>query len=118
MTAEDESRVLTIEQPPVARTLESVGDIETISQTDPVNVGDLVKLVFRAEDDAEPPFTVKIKSPSGKVILERVLRELPTGKPQSAPALQLTVSAPGDYKVEIKQLNGKQRGDAILRVAG
>ena len=102
----------------MARTLESTGDIETISQTDPVNAGDTVKLVFRAEDDAEPPFTVKIKSPSGKVSLERVLRELPTGKPQSAAPLQLTVSAPGDYKVEIKQLNGKQRGEAILRVAG
>lgn len=100
----------------MARTLESTGDIETISQTDPVNAGDTVKLVFRAEDDAEPPFTVKIKSPTGKVILERVLRELPTGRPQSAPALQLTVSTSGDYKVEVTQLYGKQRGDAILRV--
>ncbi len=100
----------------MARTLESTGDIETISQTDPVTTGDTVKLVFRAEDDAEPPFTVKIKSPSGKVILERVLRELPTGKPQSAAPLTLTVSAPGEYKIEIKQLSGKQRGDAILRV--
>lgn len=116
MTDEDRSAVLLIKQSNVARTLESTGDIETISQTDPVTAGDTVKLVFRAEDDAEPPFTVKIKSPSGKVILERVLRELPTGRPQSAPALQLTVSAPGDYKVEVTQLYGKQRGDAILRV--
>lgn len=100
----------------MARTLESTGDIETICQTDPVHAGDTVKLVFRAEDDAEPPFTVKIKSPSGKVILERVLRELPTGKPQSAPALALTVSAAGDYKIEVTQLYGKQRGDAILHV--
>ena len=100
----------------MARTLESTGDIETISQTDPVTTGDTVKLVFRAEDDAEPPFTVKIKSPSGKVILERVLRELPTGKPQSAAPLQFTVSATGDYRIEIKRLNGKERGEAILRV--
>ncbi|MFO0593101.1 MAG: hypothetical protein U0441_36500 [Polyangiaceae bacterium] len=100
----------------MARTLESTGDIETISQTDPVTTGDTVKLVFRAEDDAEPPFTVKIKSPSGKVILERVLRELPTGKPQSAAPLTFTVSATGDYRIEIKRLNGKERGDAILRV--
>lgn len=115
---EDRSAVLSpIEQPNVARTLESTGDIETICQTDPVSVGDTVKLVFRADDDAEPPFTVKIKSPSGQVILERVLRELPTGKPQSAPPLALTVSASGDYKVEIKQLHGKTHGTAILRVA-
>ncbi len=100
----------------MARTLESTGNIETISQTDPVSPGDTVKLVFRTEDDADPPFTVKVKSPSGQVILERVLRELPTGKPQSAPALAFTVSAPGQYKVEIKQLNGKEKGDAILRV--
>lgn len=100
----------------MARTLESTGDIETISQTDPVHIGDTVKLVFRAEEDYEPPFTVKIKSPSGKVILERVLRELPTGKPQSAPPLAFSVSAPGDYKIEITRLYGKQRGDALLRV--
>ena len=117
MPAEDESAVLSsIEQPAVARTLESTGDIETISQTDPVHAGDTVKLVFRAEDDAEPPFTVKIKSPSGKVILERVLRELPTGKPQSAPPVSFTASASGDYKIEIWQLYGKSRGDAVLHV--
>ncbi|MBK8252712.1 MAG: hypothetical protein IPK82_08595 [Polyangiaceae bacterium] len=100
----------------MARTLESTGDIETITQTDPVTTGDTVKLVFRAEDDASPPFTVKIKSPSGKVILERVLRELPTGKPQSAPPLTFNASGPGEYKVEIKQLQGKLKGDAVLRV--
>lgn len=100
----------------MARTLEGTGVIETICQTDPVAPGDTVKLVFRADDDAEPPFTVKVKSPSGQVILERVLRELPTGKPQSAPPLNFTISSSGDYKIQIKQLHGKQQGDAILRV--
>jgi hypothetical protein len=51
------------------------------------------------------------------VILERVLRELPTGKPQSAPPVSFTVSAQGDYKIEIWQLYGKSRGDAVLHVA-
>lgn len=100
----------------MARTLEGTGVIETILQTDPVSPGDTVKLVFRAEDDAEPPFVVKVRSPTGQVILERVLRELPTGKPQSAPALQFTLSAAGDYKIQIKQLQGKAQGDAVLRV--
>ena len=100
----------------MARTVENSGDIETLSQTDPVTAGDLVKLVFRSDDDAAPPFNLRIKSPSGKVILERVLRELPTGKPQSAPAVTFTPSAPGDYKIEIWQLYGKQRGDAVLHV--
>jgi len=45
-----------------------------------------------------------------------VLRELPTGMPQSAPPITFTVSGAGDYKIEIKQLYGKQKGDAVLRV--
>jgi hypothetical protein len=92
------------------------GDIETICKTDPIKVGEQIQLVFRADDEATPPFNLRIKSPSGKVIIERVLRELPTGRPQSAPAVAFTVSAGGAYKIEIKQLYGKQRGDAVLNV--
>jgi hypothetical protein len=97
--------------------VENTGDIETICQTAPVKSGDTVSLVFRADDEATPPFNLKVKSPSGKVIVERVLRELPTGKAQSAPAVTFTVSTGGDYKIEIKQLYGKQKGDAVLHVA-
>jgi len=101
----------------VSRTItDNVGEIETISKTDPARVGDLVKLVFRSDDDADPPFNVRIKSPSGKVIIERVLRDLPTGKPQSAPPIEFTASAPGAYKIEIWQLYGKIRGNAVLNV--
>jgi hypothetical protein len=75
-----------------------------------------IKLVFRAEDDADPPFVLKIKAPSGKVILERVIRDLPTGLPQSAPPVGFTASAGGEYKVEIKQVQGRQKGEAVLRV--
>ena len=64
----------------------------------------------------EPPFNLKVRSPVGKVILERVLRELPTGKPQSAPAITFAAVAAGAYKVEIVQLYGKSRGDATLNV--
>lgn len=98
------------------RTVENSGDIETFCQQDPVRAGDTVSLVFRADDEANPPFTIRIKSPTGKVILERVLRELPTGQPQSAPAIQFTASAAGDYKIEIWQLYGKMRGDSVLHV--
>lgn len=101
----------------MARTVDNSGDIETFCQADPVNAGDLVNLVFRADDEAVPPFTIRIRSPSGKIILERVLRELPTGKPQSAPPVQFTASSAGDYKIEIWQLYGKQRGDAVLHVS-
>ena len=103
----------------MARTIESVGDIETICKTDPARAGEEIKLVFRAEDDADPPFTLKIKSPSGQVIVERVIRDLPTGKPQSAPPVSFTASSGGEYKIEIKQLGaGKQKGEALLRVVG
>lgn len=95
---------------------DNVGDIETICQTDPVKVGEQVSIVFRADDEATPPFNLKIRAPSGKIIIERVLRDLPTGKPQSAPPISFLVSAPGAYKIEIKQLYGKQRGDALLHV--
>jgi len=97
--------------------VESTGTIETMCQATGIRVGDTIKLVFRALDDSEPPYTVKIISPEGKVVVERVLRELPTGKPQSAPPLSFTAPAEGDYTVEIWQLYGKSRGQATLRVA-
>jgi hypothetical protein len=100
----------------VARTIESVGDIETICKTDPAKAGEEIKLVFRAEEDADPPFVLKIKAPSGKVIVERVIRDLPTGRPQSAPPVAFTAMMGGEYKIEIKQLQGKQKGEAVLRV--
>ena len=96
--------------------VDNTGDIETICQTDPVRAGEVVAIVFRADDEATPPFNLRVKSPNGKIIVERVLRELPTGKPQSAPAVTFTVSVAGPYKIEIKQLYGKQRGDATLHV--
>lgn len=97
--------------------VESSGSIETVCNSPGAKVGDTLKLVFRALDDSEPPYTVKIISPAGKVVVERVLRELPTGRPQSAPPLTFTAPAEGDYKVEIWQLYGKSRGQATLRVA-
>jgi hypothetical protein len=100
----------------VARTIDSVGDIETICKSDPAKAGEEVKLVFRTEEDIDPPFTLKIKSPGGKVIVERVIRDLPTGRPQSAPPVTFTPSSGGEYKVEIKQIKGKQQGEAVLRV--
>jgi hypothetical protein len=100
----------------VARTIESVGDIETVCKTDPAKAGEEVKLVFHSDDDMDPPFSLKVKSPSGKVIVERVIRDLPTPRPQSAPPITFTASSPGEYKIEIKQLYGKAKGEAVLRI--
>ncbi len=101
----------------MANVIESSGNIETICGASSVKVGDTVHLVFRALDDSEPPYTCKVTSPGAKVIVERVLRDLPTGKPQSAPPVSFTAAQPGDYRVEVWQLYGKSRGQAILHVA-
>ena len=94
--------------------LEGSGEIDTYSLSTTVKVGDKVELVFRA--DADPPFTLKVRAPGGKVILERVLRELPTGKPQSAPPVTFAAVAEGDYKIEISQLYGTDSGESKLTV--
>jgi hypothetical protein len=101
----------------VAQFIESSGNIETVCSSAQAKVGVAITLVFRALEESEPPFTLKVTSPAGKVVLERVLRELPTGKPQSAPAVSFTPGAPGEYRLEIWQLYGKVRGQALLRVA-
>ncbi len=97
--------------------IESTGDIKSICQSaDALSAGDTVRLVFRTWDDASPPFTVKVKGPDGKTVLDRVIRELPTGEPQSAPPVTFPVRAAGPYKISIKELYGKKEGLATLTV--
>ncbi len=101
----------------VAHFIETSGNIEIVCTSTQAKVGVAVTLVFRLLEESDPPFTLKVTSPAGKVVLERVLRELPTGKPQSAPAVTFTPGAPGDYRLEIWQLYGKVRGQAVMRIA-
>ncbi len=98
--------------------IDSHGDIETIVQLDGtvIAIGDRVALVFRAIDDPSPPIGVVIQSPNGQKIVDRVLRELPTGLPQSAPPVVFIPAIRGDYQIEVKELRGSQRGTATLRV--
>jgi hypothetical protein len=97
--------------------IDSHGEIETLFFGDNApGVGDRVYLVFRAIDDPEPPIGVTIQSPNGQKILERVLRELPTGLPQSAPPVEFVPLLKGLYQIEVKELKGPQRGTAVLRV--
>ena len=101
----------------MAGRIDSHGDIETLFYGDNLaGVGDRVYLVFRAIDDPEPPIGVTIQSPNGQKILDRVLRELPTGLPQSAPPVEFVPLAKGLYQIEVKELKGPQRGTAVLRV--
>jgi hypothetical protein len=100
----------------VAATIESTGEIETIIQSDELVSGTTAQLVFRAFEDASPPFTIKVRDPAGKLILDRVIRDLPTGRPQSPPAVTFSIAQPGVYKISIRELYGKMEGLATLTV--
>lgn len=94
------------------------GGIESICQdAGALAPGLSAKLVFRAWDDVTPPVTIKVKGPDGKLILDRVFRELPTGTPQGGPPVTFLVPAAGVYQVHIKELYGQVEGTAKLTVS-
>lgn len=109
-------------------TIQSSGDFEifchpsgsnsrgSVPFFDKITVGDKLSLVFVPEESAAPPFTLKIFSPAGTTVLEKIIREAPTGAPQSPPPLEFVVSARGVYRVEIRSLYGKQRAEATIQV--
>jgi len=82
-----------------------------------VTIGDRLSLVFGANESATAPFALKVVSPSGATILDSIVRDLPTGLPQSPPPLEFVVSAKGVYKVEIREMRGRQRGEAKVRIS-
>ena len=94
--------------------IESHGDIETVCTTD-LGPNKMAKLIFRAWDDAHAPFQVWVYAPNGKLLLERVLRVLPTGLPQSPAPVTFTVRH-GEYNITIREMNGKAEGTATIVV--
>jgi hypothetical protein len=87
-------------------TIESHGDIEIICQSlSELGPNKVARLVFRMFAEAAPPWQIRVKAPSGKMILERVMRELPTGDPQSPPPLTFSVQK-GTYEITVTQLKG------------
>jgi hypothetical protein len=100
----------------VASTIESSGEIESICETDDLGPGKTARIVFRMWDDLGPPFTIKVRAPDGKLILDRVIRDLPTGRPQSPPPVTFAVAVAGIYRIEIRQLYGGAEGEATLTV--
>jgi hypothetical protein len=112
----------------MSSSLESSGDIEifyfpsTSAPTrgvrvfEEVSAGDRISLVFGPGDIASPPYSLKIFSPTGANILDTIVRALPTGLPQSPPAIEFVVSARGAYKIQIRELKGRQAGEAKLTV--
>ena len=97
-------------------TLETHGDIEVRCDTGSLAPNRMAKLVFRAYDDASPPFQILIVAPSGNIILKRVIRVLPTGEPQSPPPVSFSVVA-GDYQITVSELKGSAEGHATLSVS-
>lgn len=108
--------------------IESSGDIEvtaalTSATAHPgnqifgaISPGDRVYLVFTPIDATAPPYGIKIVSPSGSTIMDTILRDLPTGLPQSPPPVEFVSSAKGTYRIEIREMKGRQRGTATLKV--
>jgi hypothetical protein len=88
----------------------------SVHSFDAIGVGDRVALLFLPGDGSSPPYTLKIFSPAGANIIDTIVRELPTGAPQSPPPFEFVVSTRGSYRIEIREMRGRQRGDAILRV--
>lgn len=60
-----------------------------------------IRFVFAEEADDDAPVSVRVRNPEGTIVLERVLRELPTRGSDLA-ALTVPVSGKGDYVVELR----------------
>jgi hypothetical protein len=96
--------------------IETHGDIEIICQSlAELAPNKLARLIFRTYADCAPPWQVRVRSPSGQTILERVMRELPTGEPQSPPPITFSVQK-GDYEIVVAQLKGDAVGNATITV--
>ena len=85
--------------------LESSGEIDTFCEG-AAKAGERTKIYFRTEDDLAPPFKLRIRSPGGVVIVERVLRELPLGPLYGIPSVEFLTPDTGEYKIEIRQIQG------------
>jgi hypothetical protein len=99
----------------MSASIESSGAIDIMCETDGLVATKIARLTFRAWADASPPFQLKIQSPSGAVIVDRVIRDLPTGEPQAPEPIAFSVMS-GEYKITVAELRGTARGEATLRV--
>lgn len=112
----------------MAGRIDSTGDIEifchpmgsgsrgSVPFFDAIGPGDRLGLVFGPNEGSNPPYTLKVYSPSGTLILDTIVRELPTGEPQSPPPIEFIVSATGIYRIQIRESRGRQSGEAKVRV--
>jgi hypothetical protein len=94
----------------VARTHGGIGAFE------PLSAGDNLGVIFIPPDSGPPPYSIQIRSPSGQLIVDRVLRDAPTGGPQSASPVEFVASLAGRYVIVVKRLSGTHRGEATVQV--
>ena len=103
----------------MAHVTESSGEIEIISvvsRTKKFGLGDRIKLIFQPIDEPTPPYKLRILSPTGKQIVDTIIRDLPTGEPQSAPPFEFSPTITGIYIVEIRAMKGSAFGKADLKI--
>jgi hypothetical protein len=108
--------------------IESTGDIEiychptnassrgSVPHFERISAGTRLALLFVPGETSVPPYALKIYSPSGSNILDTLVRDPPTGAPQSPPPIEFVVSANGVYRIEVRSMSGRQRGEAKVRV--
>jgi hypothetical protein len=99
--------------------IDSSGEIEIVSLSSRAarfTLGERVQLVFKLVDIANPPYKLSVTSPNGKIIVDQIIRDLPTGEPQSPPPFEFTPSITGVYKVEIREMRGRAYGKGDLKV--
>lgn len=99
--------------------IDSAGEIEIVvvsSRAAKFTMGERVSLVFRPIDAPNPPYTLRITSPSGKSIVDTIVRSLPTGEPQSAPPFEFSPSVLGVYTIELKESKGRAYGKGSLKI--
>ena len=103
----------------MAQFIESSGEIEIVSLSPRLRaftIGDKVQLIFRPIDAPNPPYQLKVTSPSGKGIVDTIVRALPTGEPQSAPPFEFLPAVPGIYRIRISEMRGRAFGEGKLKI--
>jgi len=107
--------------------IESSGDIEifchpthgasrgSVPHFEKILAGTRLALLF-VPGELSPPYALKIFSPSGSIIIDNIVRDAPTGAPQSPPPIEFVVSANVVYRIDVRSTNGRQKGEARIRV--
>jgi hypothetical protein len=107
--------------------IETSGDIEifchpthgasrgSVPHFEKITSGTRLALLF-VPGESSAPYALKIFAPSGSNIIDTIVRDAPTGAPQSPPPIEFVVSANGVYRIEVRSTNGRQKGEAKIRV--